>query len=267
MSRRLDPIVLAAVALVAVLPAWLRRPIGVTLLNYIGMSALAALGLVLLTGVGGLTSFGQAAFVGIGAYATAWLTTDARRLALARPGRRAVLAGGGRAGAGRGDAAPVGPPAAALHHRLGPGDLLPVRQSRRAGPAQRHFRHSAGAPRPAVAAIGAGRPTTWCGPSPGWRCCSAANLLDSRQGRAIRALRGGTAMAESLGIDTFRVRLAVFVICGAVRARLSGWLFAHVQRVISPTAVRSAARASNICSWPCWAAPAISAARCWAPPW
>ena len=37
--------------------------------------ALAALGLVLLTGVGGLTSFGQAAFVGIGAYATAWWTT------------------------------------------------------------------------------------------------------------------------------------------------------------------------------------------------
>src|SRR4029078_2018659 len=30
--------------------------------------------LVLLTGVGGLTSFGQAAFVGIGAYATAWYT-------------------------------------------------------------------------------------------------------------------------------------------------------------------------------------------------
>src|SRR5256885_8708327 len=30
----------------------------------------------LLTGVGGLTSFGQAAFVGLGAYSTAWLTTQ-----------------------------------------------------------------------------------------------------------------------------------------------------------------------------------------------
>ena len=47
----------------------------ITLLNYIGIYALVALGIVLLTGVGGLTSFGQAAFVGIGAYATAWLTT------------------------------------------------------------------------------------------------------------------------------------------------------------------------------------------------
>ena len=47
----------------------------VTLLNYIGLYAIVAVGLVLLTGVGGLTSFGQAAFVGLGAYTTAWLTT------------------------------------------------------------------------------------------------------------------------------------------------------------------------------------------------
>jgi hypothetical protein len=47
----------------------------VTIVNYIGLYALVALGLVLLTGIGGLTSFGQAAFVGLGAYATAYLTT------------------------------------------------------------------------------------------------------------------------------------------------------------------------------------------------
>ena len=46
-----------------------------TLGNYIGLYAMAALGLILLTGVGGLTSFGQAAFVGLGAYTTAYLTT------------------------------------------------------------------------------------------------------------------------------------------------------------------------------------------------
>src|SRR4030095_956530 len=47
----------------------------VTLGNYIGLYSIVALGLVLLTGVAGQTSFGQAAFVGIGAYATAILTT------------------------------------------------------------------------------------------------------------------------------------------------------------------------------------------------
>src|SRR5215468_334362 len=47
----------------------------VTLLNYIGLYSIVALGLVLLTGVAGQTSFGQAAFVGIGAYVTAYLST------------------------------------------------------------------------------------------------------------------------------------------------------------------------------------------------
>src|ERR1700759_5698755 len=46
----------------------------VTLFNYIGISSLVAIGLVLLTGVGGMTSFGQAAFVGFGAYTSAVLT-------------------------------------------------------------------------------------------------------------------------------------------------------------------------------------------------
>src|SRR5690606_34401347 len=47
----------------------------ITHLNYVGLASLVVLGLILLTGVGGLTSFGQAAFVGIGAYTTAYLTT------------------------------------------------------------------------------------------------------------------------------------------------------------------------------------------------
>jgi hypothetical protein len=47
----------------------------ITMLNYVGLYALVALGLVVLTGVSGITSFGQAAFVGIGAYTTAVLAT------------------------------------------------------------------------------------------------------------------------------------------------------------------------------------------------
>src|SRR6476660_4114012 len=62
------------VAALAVAPAFAGN-FTVSLLNDIGIGALVALGLVLLTGIGGATSFGQAAFVGIAAYATAWLTT------------------------------------------------------------------------------------------------------------------------------------------------------------------------------------------------
>ena len=61
----------------------------------------------------------------------------------------------------------------------------------------------------------------------------AANLLDSREGRAIRALRGGRIMAESLGIDPFRIKLATFVIAALLSA-LSGWLYAHMSRFVSP---------------------------------
>jgi branched-chain amino acid transport system permease protein len=63
-----------AVAFLVVAPFFFGR-FAISLLNDIGIGALVALGLVLLTGVGGATSFGQAAFVGIAAYATAWLTT------------------------------------------------------------------------------------------------------------------------------------------------------------------------------------------------
>src|ERR1700719_1127909 len=50
-------------------------PFWIVLLDNIGLAALVAMGLVLLTGVGGLTSFGQASFCGFGAYTTAFLTT------------------------------------------------------------------------------------------------------------------------------------------------------------------------------------------------
>ena len=66
---------LAALVIALALAPSLLGSFSISLLNDIGIGALVALGLVMLTGVGGATSFGQAAFVGIGAYATGWLTT------------------------------------------------------------------------------------------------------------------------------------------------------------------------------------------------
>src|ERR1700691_6313971 len=63
-------LVIAAIPFIPGLP-----PFWIVILDNIGLSALVAMGLVLLTGVGGLTSFGQAAFCGFGAYTTAVLTT------------------------------------------------------------------------------------------------------------------------------------------------------------------------------------------------
>ena len=130
------------VLLLALAPALL-SPFSITLLNFIGIYALAVLGLVLLSGIGGMLSFGQAAFVGIAAYATAWLTVKAGYspwIGLV-VGRRAHRPG--RRHPGRGDLAAGRPLPVAQHHRLGAGDLLPVRQRAHAGAVQRHQRNPA----------------------------------------------------------------------------------------------------------------------------
>ncbi|MFC7551396.1 branched-chain amino acid ABC transporter permease [Pseudoroseomonas wenyumeiae] len=59
------------------------------------------------------------------------------------------------------------------------------------------------------------------------------NLLNSRPGRAVRALRGGALAAESFGVNTFQARILAFVYAG-VLAGLSGWLYAHLQRAVNP---------------------------------
>src|SRR3546814_8754004 len=71
-SRQMNRLLLAVVVLIlAALPLISATPeFWLTHLNYIGLASLVVLGLVLLTGIGGLTFFGQADFVGIGAYTT-----------------------------------------------------------------------------------------------------------------------------------------------------------------------------------------------------
>jgi len=63
---------------------------------------------------------------------------------------------------------------------------------------------------------------------------SVQNLLNSRPGRAIRALRGGGTMAEAMGVNTAWMRVVIFVYA-AVLAAISGFLYAHLQRAVNPT--------------------------------
>src|SRR5690606_25823600 len=63
---------------------------------------------------------------------------------------------------------------------------------------------------------------------------TAINLLDSRSGRAIRALKNGEKMAASFGVQTFRYKVIAFIYA-AILAGLAGWLYAHEQRAVSPS--------------------------------
>jgi branched-chain amino acid transport system permease protein len=62
----------------------------------------------------------------------------------------------------------------------------------------------------------------------------AGNLVDSRVGRALRALHGSEAAAAAVGIDTARLKLGVFSLAGAITA-LAGGLYAHYLTFISPS--------------------------------
>lgn len=60
------------------------------------------------------------------------------------------------------------------------------------------------------------------------------NLVDSRVGRALRAVHGNEAAAAAVGIDTARLKLAVFVLAAAITA-LAGGLYAHYLTFINPS--------------------------------
>lgn len=229
-----------ALALLAIGPLVLPE-FHVTLLNYIGLYALVALGLVLLTGVGGLTSFGQAAFVGVGAYATAWLTTAGSVAGL--PPLLVNPWGGLIAGLVL--TAAVALILGALTLRLS-GHYLPLGTI--AWGISLYFLfgnleflggHTGITGIPPLSFGGVelrdGRHFYYLI----WIVLLAAvwltrNLLDSRAGRAIRALKGGVVMAEAMGVDTARAKIVIFLIA-ALFAAMSGWLYAHLQRFINPT--------------------------------
>jgi branched-chain amino acid transport system permease protein len=59
------------------------------------------------------------------------------------------------------------------------------------------------------------------------------NVVDSRAGRALRAVHGSELGAQIMGIDTARTKSQVFVL-SAVLSSFAGSLFAHQQSFISP---------------------------------
>ncbi|HEX9172762.1 MAG TPA: branched-chain amino acid ABC transporter ATP-binding protein/permease [Telluria sp.] len=231
---KLNHLLRAGLLLLAVLLPILPTPsYWINLLDYIGLYALVAIGLVLLTGVGGLTSFGQAAFVGLGAYTSAYLSTrhgispwigllaglvltvvsayiiglvtmrmSGHYLPLATIawGISVYFLFGNMEFLGKYDGLGGIPPITLFGFEL------------RDGRAMYYLIWSI-----VLVAI-----------------VAVTNLLNSRPGRAIRALKGGNVMAEAMGIHTARIKVAIFVIA-AVLASISGWLYAHLQRSVNPS--------------------------------
>ena len=219
-------IVLAGLPLVA-------PPFWVTLGNYVGLYSIVALGLVLLTGVAGQTSFGQAAFVGLGAYTTAVLCTEyalspwlSLAVGIALTTALALFLG-------------------FITLRM-KGHYLPlatiawgISLAMLFGNVEGLGGHTGLTGIPALDLFGYEMRNERFYYFLIWGIALAAlwatdNLLDSRPGRAIRALRGQLEMAEAFGVDTVRLKIIVFVYA-ALLACVSGWLYAHLQRFVNPT--------------------------------
>lgn len=209
-------------------------PFYLTLLNFFAFAALVALSLYLLTGMAGMTSFGQAAFMGVAAYATALLTT------------KAGLS-----------------PWAGLFLGLSLSALLALVLGVLTVRLKGHFLSIATIAWQAALYILAGNlvgltgghtgltnlpPLTLFGlalTDPRFYALFALlllalvilcleNLKQSRMGRALLALRGDAVAAASFGVDPARLRLSAFVLSG-VMAGLAGFLYAHFLRFVNPT--------------------------------
>ena len=216
----------------------LPQPVGIpeywiTLLNYIGLYSIVAIGLVLLTGIGGMTSFGQAAFVGLGAYSTAYLTTQfgvspwlALIVGVVLTAVVALLLGMVTMRLS-GHFLPLGTIAwgLSLFYLFGNLDFLGKYDGINGIPVLNLFGWHLESGRSIYYLI--------------WvvvllSVVSTQNLLNSRPGRAIRALRGGGTMAEAMGVNTAWMRVVIFIYA-AVLAAISGFLYAHLQRAVNPT--------------------------------
>ena len=212
---------------------WFLGKFGISLMNDIGIGALVALGLVLLTGVGGATSFGQAAFVGVAAYTTAYLTTHyglsawIGLLAAILITALCALVIGCITLRLSGHFLPLSTIAWGLSISLlfGNMDML----GRNTG--------ITNIPPVSLGSVELLNPLQmyyliWL--LVGLALLFSYYLLRSRAGRVIRSLRGGSILLASVGEDAFVIRLKLFV-CAAVFAALAGWLYAHMNRFVSPS--------------------------------
>ncbi len=225
-------ILLALTAFLLVLPLALPNGFYFDIVNRMAINAILALGLNLLIGFAGQISLGHAAFFGIGAYASAVMTTHF--------GWEPILALGAGALVAALLAAVIAPPIFRLRGHylamatLGLGIIVAMvlkNESAYTGgpdgmsvPPLTLFGHELYGER------------HWYWLLMGlllfsiWACL---NLIDSPFGRALRALHGSEIAAQVVGVDVARYKVSIFVL-SAFFASIMGSLTAHYIGFVSP---------------------------------
>jgi len=224
---------LAAGAAAALMPLVLRSPYHQSVLTFIAINAIVALGLNLLMGYAGQISLGHAAFHALGAYGSGILTTMLGMdpwLAMACSIAGACLV-----------ALVIGVPTLKLsgHYlaiaTLGFGMIISIVLEQWAA-----LTGGTSGLRdiPKLQIAGFAFNTDLRFYYLAWGCCLvlmalSANVMDSRKGRALRAIHLSEVAASTCGVDVARLKLQVFVL-SAGYAALAGSLYAHYVNFISP---------------------------------
>jgi branched-chain amino acid transport system permease protein len=233
-GRRLDLALLGGLAvLVAAFPLVATTQL-VTLGVFAGFYAIAALGLSLLMGRAGQVSLGQAGFFAVGAYTSAILVV--------RHGWNAVLAALVAVVVTMLVGLVVGLPLLRLRGHylalatLGFGIILAVvaNEWELTGATSGIY----GIPKPVFngRTYDSAREFFWLvWPLVLVAVFLAANLVRGRVGRALAAVSDSEVAAQTLGIDTFRLRLQVLVLSAAL-ASVAGSMYAHWVTVVNPSA-------------------------------
>jgi len=207
----------------------------VTLANLIGISAISALGLNILTGYAGQISLGQAAFMAVGAYIQAMLTVHLNWpfwLALPASGLGAALVGlvfGTPSLRVKGFYLAMATLAAQF---VIPWLIINVWPEATGGI------HSFRVPAPS---LGEGLVLNTqvemfyvIIPVAALMAFFAKNIVRTRVGRAFVAIRDNDLAAEAMGVNAFRYKLVAFAIC-SFYAGIAGALWAHWMRNIAPS--------------------------------
>jgi len=206
----------------------------ISLLVFLGINAIITLGLSLLMGYAGQISLGHAAFFGIGAYSSGVLTTK-----YSWPPVGAFFVGLFLAAA---VAFVVGKPTLRLkgHYMavatLGFGEIMFIIFNE-LSPLTGGPSGLSGIPSLALGdvAIEGFRYLILVWVLLIFLLVFSLNVINSRVGRALRAVHGSEVAANAMGIDAYRYKVQVFVL-SAVYASMAGSLYAHFVTFISPNA-------------------------------
>lgn len=232
--RRRDRAALAALAVViALAPLGLTSQYHLSVGVFIGLHAIVTVGLCVLAGYAGQVSLGQAAFYGIGAYTSGLLSTRAGL----DPWLAMLVAMVLAAAVAYAFGVPIlklhGPYLAMATLAFGIIVYLAFVELKEltGGPSG-----LAGIPRLAVGGFVFDTDRkffylTWTAVL--GVVALSLNLVDSRVGRALRAIHGSEVAAETLGVDAARFKVQVFAL-SAVYASLAGSLYAHYVTFVSP---------------------------------